>query len=98
MNPPFHRQDELHGRGLAAWVKKVKEEAAKGKKIMMFLPMLPASHDMVAAGAEVIALGRVAWLEAKTKRPWPNPTFTGLFILGGTSRRSRRPSRFDCPT
>ena len=86
-NPPFHRQDELHGRGLAAWVKKCRMEAAKGKKIMIFLPMLPASHDMVAAGAEVLPLGRVAWLEAKTKRPWPNPTFTGLFMLDGNSQQ-----------
>jgi hypothetical protein len=84
----------LRGRGLGAWLKKAKVEAAKGKTIAMFAPMLPASHDLVAAGAEVHALGRVPWQDAATGEPWQRPSHTGLFTLDGT----RKDARLDCPT
>ena len=31
INAPFHRSDELRGRGLGAWLRKAKLEAAKGR-------------------------------------------------------------------
>ena len=86
-NAPFHKSDELHGRGLGEWVKKAKIEAAKGKTIAMYVPMLAASHDLVAAGAEGKALGRVPWLDTATREPWPSPVFTGLFMLDGNSQQ-----------
>ena len=73
LDPPFSN--------IAQWVRKARIEAAKGKRIAMYLPMLAASHEMIAAGAEVVALGRVGWLEANTKEPWQHPTYTGLFML-----------------
>ncbi len=84
VNAPFNRQDEVHGRGLGAWVLKAKSEAAKGKRIALFLPMLSAPHDAVAAGATVRALGRVAWLETQTRQPRSHPTCIGLFMFDGT--------------
>jgi phage N-6-adenine-methyltransferase len=88
INAPFHRSDELRGRGLGAWLRKAKLEAAKGKRVAMYLPLLPAAHDMIAAGAEVLALGRVPWLDATTGEPWLHPTHTGLFLLDGVKEPS----------
>ena len=45
----------------------------------MYLPLLPAAHDMIAAGAEVLALGRVPWLDATTGEPWLHPTTPACF-------------------
>ena len=81
-NPPFRASDG-GGFGPTAWVKKAIEENRQGKTIVLTIPVRYYVNLLMEAGAEYRSLGRVRWLETKTKEPWKCPTPTGCFILRG---------------
>lgn len=76
VNPPF----EGPGVGFTKWVKKAIEENAKGKEVVLILPMFAWVAKLLEAGAEVRSLGSHDWVHPNGKRRRaPKPSL--LFIL-----------------
>lgn len=74
VNPPFHRDDGVNGKGPTAFVRKAIQEAALGKVSVL---TLPAQHYIVLlleAGAQLSSLGRVKWVHAETGQPCRSPS------------------------
>lgn len=80
INPPFIT---TNGVGPTAFVKKAIEENKKGKTCVIILPTTHYTNLLIEAGAEIRSLGRVRWLEVKTKKPTSNPNPVSCFILRG---------------
>ncbi len=83
INAPFRKDDNTQGQGLTAVVVKAIEEQAKGNTSLVFIPTNAAVNLLAEANAEMVALGRVAWLHSETGEPWPHPGHTTAFILRG---------------
>ena len=83
VNPPFNRSDEQNGRTMTDWVKKSIEESKKGKTVVLIFNTANLINMLIEAGAEMRSMGRVKWLDGKTKDPWRSPSNTTLFILRG---------------
>ena len=81
VNPPFRRHDGVDGRGPTAFVHKAIAEQEKGRRSVLVLPVQSYVMLLADAGAEIRALGRVKWLEADTKEPYPGPSPICAFIL-----------------
>jgi hypothetical protein len=83
-NVPFLRADELHGRSLLDWVRiGNKQNQRFGTTIVMAVPSTDAINLLLDAGAVGRGLGRLRWLDAETRQPWPNPAPSALFVLRG---------------
>jgi hypothetical protein len=86
VNAPFTRKDELHGRGLIEFARKGIAERKKGKTVIMAMPTTDCVNLLLAEGAEVWPLGRIAWLDVETVKPWPSPGCSALFVLRAKRR------------
>jgi len=74
VNPPFHRDDGVDGRGPTAFVRKAIAEKAMGKKSVLVLPAQLYITLLLEAGAELSSLGRVKWVHAETGEPCKSPS------------------------
>jgi hypothetical protein len=87
VNAPFTKKDELHGRGLIDFARRGIAEHKKGRTVIMAMPTTDSANLLSAEGAEVWPLGRCAWIDVDTGKPWPNPGASALFILRAKRRR-----------
>jgi hypothetical protein len=83
VNPPFRASDGQNGKGPTAFVKKAIEENKKGKNVVFIINTNSFINLLIEAGAEMRSMGRVKWLDGKTKQPWKSPSCTTLFVLKG---------------
>jgi hypothetical protein len=74
VNPPFHRDDGVNGKGPTAFVRKAIAEAALGKMTVLTLPAQLYITLLLEAGAELSSLGRVKWVHADTGEPCKSPS------------------------
>lgn len=74
VNPPFHRDDGVGGKGPTAFVRKAIAEAALGKTSVLTLPAQLYITLLLEAGAELSSLGRVKWVHADTGEPCQSPS------------------------
>jgi len=82
VNAPFSRHDELHRRGLTAWAAKAVEQWQRFRTpCALWLPVTNCINTLLAAGAEVIPLGRVGYINVDTGEPHPHPGASALFLL-----------------
>ena len=87
VNPPFHPEDGLHGKGPTAFVHKaIEEHRLHGKGSVLLLPTQSYVNMLLEAGAELRPLGRVRWLDAETGEPCPSPSPITAFILRGAKK------------
>lgn len=84
VNPPFRKKDG-GGFGPTAFVRKAIEENRKGKTVVLLIPTQSYVNLLIEAGAEIRSMGRVRWLEVKTKEPYKSPSPISCFILRGRS-------------
>lgn len=89
VNPPFNRSDEQNGRTLTMWIDKAIAESKKGKDVVLIFNTTNLINKLIEAGAEMRSMGRVRWLDGKTKDPWKSPSCTTLFILRGKQEQQR---------
>ena len=83
LNPPFRKSDGKFGKGPTAFVRKAIEENEKGKTIVIMMNTNNLINMLIEARAEMRSMGRVRWLDGKTKKPWKSPSNTTCFILRG---------------
>ena len=83
VNPPFRKHDGIDGKGPTAFVHKAIAEAKLGRGSVLVLPVQSYVMHLAGAGAEIISLGRVKWLETETKEPVGSPSPICAFILKG---------------
>ena len=74
VNPPFHRDDGVSGKGPTAFVRKAIEEAKLGRASVLTLPAQLYITLLLEAGAELSSLGRVKWIHAETGEPCKSPS------------------------
>ena len=86
VNPPFRKSDSKYGKGPTAFIRKAIEENKKGKTVVVVINTNAFINMLIEAGAELRSLKRVKWLDAKTGKPWGNPSNTTCFILRGKKR------------
>jgi hypothetical protein len=64
INPPFSRHDELHRRGLSVWASKAAEQWTQYNiPCALWLPVTNSINILLRAGAEVVPLGRIGFLD-----------------------------------
>lgn len=85
VNPPFRSKDAINGHGPTAFVRKAIEEQKQGKGSVLLLPAQSYVNLLLEAGAELRSLGRVKWLDARTRVPYTSPSPSTLFILKGNN-------------
>lgn len=83
LNPPFRKLDGRCKKGPIDFIKKAIEENKKGKTIVILRNTNSFINMLIEAGAEMRSMGRVKWLDGKTKEPWRSPSNTTCFILRG---------------
>ena len=83
VNPPFRRSDGAFGAGPTAFVRKAIEQQQEGKSSVLVIPTMSFINMLLEAGAECRSMGRVPWLEATERNPWPSPSCITAFILRG---------------
>ncbi len=81
LNPPFRKSDGQNGKGPTAFIRKAIEENKKGKDVVVVINTNAFINMLIEAGAEMRSLGRVKWLDGKTREPWKSPSCTTCFIL-----------------
>jgi hypothetical protein len=74
VNPPFHRDDGVGGKGPTAFVRKAIEEAKLGKTSVLTLPAQHYITLLLEAGAQLSSLGRVKWVHAETGESCKSPS------------------------
>lgn len=74
VNPPFHRDDGVDGKGPTAFVRKAIEESKLGKSSVLTLPSQLYIVLLLDAGAQLSSLGRVKWVHADTGEPCKSPS------------------------
>jgi len=77
VNPPFLRADG----GADAWVRKAIAERSNGATSVVVLPVPWSIGLLLDAGAEVLPLGRVRWLECDTRAECPRAAPQAAFVL-----------------
>jgi hypothetical protein len=82
VNPPFHRDDGVDGKGPTAFVRKAIAEAALGKMTVMTLPAQLYITLLLEAGAQLSSLGRVKWVHADTGEPCKSPSPIIKAVIG----------------
>lgn len=89
VNPPFRPGDvensslPKHRQGPTAFVHKAIEQQKLGRGVVILLPVQSYVMHLAAAGAEIIPMGRVKWLEVDTGEPMKGPSPICAFILRG---------------
>jgi hypothetical protein len=83
VNPPFHRDDGVDGKGPTAFVRKAIEEQQLGKDTVLTLPAQLYITLLLDAGAELSSLGRVKWIHADTGEPCKSPSPIIKAVLRG---------------
>jgi len=86
VNPPFHRDDGVNGKGPTAFVRKAIEEAQQGRSSVLTLPAQFYITLLLEAGAELSSIGRVKWVHADTGEPCKSPSPIIKAVLRGKSR------------
>ncbi len=81
LNPPFRKSDGKFDKGPTAFIRKAIEENKKGKTVVVMINTNAFINMLIEAGAEMRSMGRVKWLDGKTKEPWKSPSNTTCFIL-----------------
>ena len=87
VNPPFRPHDVENTdlppsrRGPTAFVHKAIAEHKEGRGSVLVLPVQSYVMHLAAAGAEIISLGRVKWLDTETREPYKSPSPICAFIL-----------------
>jgi hypothetical protein len=81
VNPPFRKSDGAFGAGPTAFVRKAIEENKLGKQSVILIPTQSYVNMLIEAGAEMRSMGRLKWLEATERNPWPSPSNITAFIL-----------------
>lgn len=87
LNPPFRKSDGKNGKGPTAFIRKAIAENKKGKTVVIVINTNAFINMLINAGAEMRSLGRVKWLDGKTKEPWKSPSNTTCFILRGDKHK-----------
>jgi hypothetical protein len=82
-NPPFSKRRNPQRHGPTDFARKAIEENRLGKTVVLTLPVFNYIDMLLRAGAEVTALGRVAWVGATTGQLHPNPPYIARFVLRG---------------
>lgn len=83
VNPPFHRDDGVNGKGPTAFVRKAIAEQALGKSSVLTLPAQLYITLLLDAGAELSSLGRVKWVHADTGESCKSPSPIIQAVLRG---------------
>lgn len=83
VNPPFHRDDGVGGKGPTAFVRKAIAEQALGRSSVLTLPAQLYITLLLEAGAELSSLGRVRWIHAETGEPCKSPSPIIKAVLRG---------------
>lgn len=83
VNPPFHRDDGVDGKGPTAFVHKAIAEQKLGKSSVLVLPAQLYITLLLDAGAELSSLGRVKWVHAETGEPCKSPSPIIKAVLRG---------------
>ena len=91
LNPPFRKSDGKNGKGPTAFIRKAIEENKKGKTVVVMINTNAFINMLIEAGAEMRSMGRVKWLDGRTKEPWKSPSNTTCFILRGGKHKNTRP-------
>lgn len=81
VNPPFRGKDAINGHGPTAFVRKAIEEHKQGRGSVLILPVAGYVNLLLAAGAEMRPVGRVAWIDPDTRARDPHSGHNALFIL-----------------
>lgn len=87
VNPPFHRDDGVNGKGPTAFVHKAIAESKLGKTSVLTLPAQLYVTLLLEAGAELSSLGRVKWIHADTGEPCKSPSPIIKAVLQGRAIR-----------
>lgn len=74
VNPPFHKDDGVNGKGPTAFVHKAIAEAKLGRTSVLTLPAQLYITLLLEAGAELSSLGRVRWVHTETGEPCKSPS------------------------
>ena len=85
VNPPFRRKDG-DGFGPTAFVRKAIAEKERGRSSVILIPTQSYVNLLLEAGAELRSMGRVRWLDTKTKEPCKSPSPITCFILNGDTK------------
>ncbi len=83
VNPPFHRDDGVDGKGPTAFVRKAIAEQALGKDTVLLLPAQLYITLLLNAGATLSSAGRVKWVHADTGEPCKSPSPIIKAVLRG---------------
>lgn len=81
VNPPFRAKDGINKHGPTAFVRKAIEQHKKGKASALILPAQSYVNLLLEAGAELRSMGRIKWIDARTRVPYGSPSPTTLFVL-----------------
>jgi len=85
VNPPFRKDDWKYGGSHTTLIRKAMAEQKNGNTSVIIYNCMSHVRLLVEALAltEVRSMGRVRWLDIKTKEPWKSPSNTILFVLKG---------------
>ena len=87
VNPPFRPADVENSTvkrpGPTAFVHKSLAEKKRGNSTVLVLPVQSYVMHLAAAGAEIVSLGRVRWLDTETGDPCKSPSPICAFFLEG---------------
>lgn len=87
VNPPFHRDDGVNGKGPTAFVRKAIAEQRLGKDTVLTLPAQLYITLLLDAGAEISSLGRVKWIHADSGEPCKSPSPIIKAVLRGQTKQ-----------
>jgi hypothetical protein len=87
-NGPFSARNSPDGVGPAAYARKAIQENKLGKRIVMPLPGRSYENELLAAGAEAVALGQVPYEDAATGEPMASPPYIALYVLWESPEQS----------
>jgi hypothetical protein len=83
VNPPFRKDDVVHGTGPTAFIRKAIAEQQEGKTSVLVLPIFDYVTILLSAGAEIRSLGRVAFRDVDSGRVARHPANIACFVLRG---------------
>jgi hypothetical protein len=83
VNPPFCREDEVHGRRLSGIIRKAIVEQHLGNSSLILVPVTSITNQLLLAGAIGTSLGGPRWREVSTGEPNPEPDCCAAFFLEG---------------
>jgi len=81
VNPPFKKEDG----GTMPFIHKAIAQAELGKSSFIVFNVRSGINQLLRAGGIPRAMGRIKWLECKTKKPYPCPNESLGFFLKGAN-------------